>query len=141
MPKATVTIDLPDGWELAENEPREPQMGDWYWLIGWAAPKQATRHLLLSGSFIVRRIATEYINVKLRREDVKELLHYSFSGRMIKTMREACSEALSERCGAMLYRNPVSGGGYINWDGGLNNPLTDQQPCTLLAGHASEHGV
>ena len=129
MPKATVTIDMPDGWELAENEPRGPHAGEWYWMIGWAAPRQATTSLMISGSFIVRRVADQYVNVRLRREAAA---HFTTLGKFNNPhgyhdhLVDACREALRERCGQPFWERP-------SYSTVLN--------CTRDRAHAGEHGV
>ena len=124
MPKATVTIDLPDGWELAEPEPRTPNVGDWYWLIGWRTPQQAVVPFAASGSFIVRRIAEQYVNVRLRRTTAthfSEFTPFARPGGTHNELIDACREALRERCG---------------WATGIPH-----FECLMPAGHAGEHGV
>ena len=135
MPKATVTIDLPDGWELADTKMRKAKPGEYRWLPAVGKP-----YRLESASegecFIVRRIATEYVNVKLRREDAKHFATDRDDEISAVRLAAACREALSERCG-------------VKWCGLSMEPdrkcngLADHnpKPCTLPAGHAGPHGV
>ena len=107
MPKATVTIDLPEGWELAESKMRSPNVGEFIWSPGCSPIPAKSRHCLNGFEyFIVRRIATEYVNVKLRREDAEWVKTQCepLRGELPATQRpvrviEAITEALRERCG------------------------------------------
>ena len=124
MPKATVTIDLPDGWELADTKMRKAKPGEYRWLPAVGKPYRLER-ASEGECFIVRRIATEYVNVKLRREDAKHFATDRDDEISAVRLAAACREALSERCGYMLIRF------------GPNNSI----PCTRDTGHAGEHGV
>ena len=130
--KATVTIDLPDGWELADTKMRKAKPGEYRWLPAVGKP-----YRLESASegecFIVRRIATEYVNVKLRREDAAEAVRdwsVDVSGVLVERIAYACREALSERCGTAVCHNQFESCNTHN-----------HAICTLPAGHAGSHGV
>ena len=129
MPKATVTIDMPDGWELAEPEMRPPKKGEWFMYPGPGDSEvfHASIDYPITG-IIVRRIAEQYVNVRLRREDAEAMINVvrrAWEPEPTDAVIDACREALSERCGYMLIRF------------GPNNSI----PCTRDTGHAGEHGV
>ena len=133
MPKATVTIDLPDGWELADTEMRPAKRGEWKWDPSMREPIECSGNTIAPW-IIVRRIAEQYVNVRLRREDAKwvaetwpEKFRNNYSGASLWEVAAACREALSERCGA-TYRK------YFDRE-------LDLSDCLLPAGHAGEHGV
>ena len=96
MPKATVTIDLPDGWELAENTPRPIKKGEWGWWPNSGEPCQFTFDSTYSW-LIVRRIAEQYVNVRLRRTTAthfSELTPFDRPGGSHNELIDACREAL-----------------------------------------------
>ena len=154
MPKATVTIDLPDGWELADTKMRKAKPGEYRWL-----PTVGKPYRLESASegecFIVRRIAEQYVNVKLPRAYAEgRAKHCGLHRTFIQTcdtaqfqdcrVRIAYAEALSERCPGYYHANRELAGTcdrgfdyheYAHKDG------TEDFPCNLPAGHAGEHGV
>ena len=146
MPKATVTIDLPDGWELADTKMRKAKPGEYRWLPAVGKP-----YRLESASegecFILRRIADQYVNVKLPRAYAEgRAKHCGLHRTLIQTcdtaqfqdcrVRIAYAEALRERCGVKWCGLSIEPDRKCN---GLadHNP----KPCTLPAGHAGEHGV
>ena len=133
--KATVTIDLPDGWELADTKMRKAKPGEYRWLPAVGKP-----YRLESASegecFIVRRIAEQYVNVKLRRGDAEELARTNWNGPVTTRMSAACREALRERnepCPFWRHKRDNS-----RW---CNPPHDFDWRCTRDRGHAGEHGV
>ena len=135
MPKATVTIDLPDGWELAENTPRPIKKGEWGWWPDTGEPCQFTFDSTRSW-LIVRRIAEQYVNVRLRRDDAKamvKIVRRDFEPLPTDAVIDACREALRERCGAKVCNcSPVAS---------MRVMCSSSDTCTLARGHAGEHGV
>ena len=132
MPKATVTIDLPEGWELSEPEMRPGKRDEWGWWPGTREPVQFSFNSTCSW-LIVRRIADQYVNVRLRREDAEFVAiawKDSTAYNAIYRLGLACREALRERCGV----------GIAQWDSKLHAWGHTAQ-CTLPAGHAGPHGV
>lgn len=136
MPKATVTIDLPDGWELADTKMRKAKPGEYRWLPAVGKP-----YRLESASegecFILRRIADQYVNVKLRREDAETASqwphgHNDLNSRVVDACREALREQ-NEPCPFWRHERDRS-----KW---CNPPHDFDWRCTLPAGHAGEHGV
>ena len=136
MPKATVTIDLPDGWELADTKMRKAKPGEYRWL-----PTVGKPYRLESASegecFIVRRIADQYVNVRLRREDA-EIVASTWKDitghNAIYRIAAACREALRERCDRMVCPlSPRNGICACT----TRHELTQ---CTREPGHAGEHG-
>ena len=101
----------------------EQTQDEWGWWPGIREPVQFS--FASSRSWlIVRRIAEQYVNVRLRREAAA---HFTTLGKFNNPhgyhdhLVDACREALRERCGYMLFGNPI--------------------PCTRDRGHAGEHGV
>ena len=144
--KATVTIDLPDGWELADTKMRKAKPGEYRWLPAVGKP-----YRLESASegecFIVRRIADQYVNVKLRRDDAErravwcvahgdQFLHCTVDEKAECRESNACREALRERCEPCpFWRHERD---RSRW---CNPPHDFDWRCALPAGHAGEHGV
>ena len=133
--KATAMIDLPDGWELADTEIRPPRKGEWFIGANNSVCSASVDHM--TPMVIVRRIAEQYVNVRLRRKDAvwleqtwPEASRGDDSIASLWEVAAACREALSERCGAK-FDNP-------SW---VANGWRDQPSCTLPAGHAGPHGV
>ena len=154
MPKATVTIDLPDGWELADTRMRPAKSGEWKWDPSMDEPVQSSG-TTIAPWFIVRRIAGQYVNVKLPHDHVearaghctlhREYIEHCDTGKFQDCrVRIAYAEALSERCPGYYHANRELAGTcdrgfdyheYAHKDG------TEDFPCTLPAGHAGSHGV
>ena len=137
MPKATVTIDLPDGWELAESKMRSPNVGEFIWSPGCSPIPAKSRHCLNGFEyFIVRRIAEQYVNVRLRREDAEAMVNVvrrAWEPEPTDAVIDACREALRERCGAKVCNcSPVAS---------MRVMCSSSDTCTLARGHAGEHGV
>ena len=146
MPKATVTIDLPDGWELADTKMRKAKPGEYRWLPAVGKP-----YRLESASegecFIVRRIADQYVNVRLRREAAA---HFATLGKFDNPesyhdhLVNACKEAVRERCPGYYHANPELTGHCkrgFDYDYYAHKDGTEDFPCTRDPGHAGEHGV
>ena len=144
--KTQVTIDLPDGWELADSRLRTPKKGEWLIVPGESSPRQALFDWYNTPTFIVRRIATEYVNVKLRRTTAthfSELTPFDRPGGSHNELIDACREALRERCGIWAC------GGRLcsdqSPDGEVSSPhdpgLGIRVRCTRDPGHAGKHGV
>ena len=133
--KATVTIDLPDGWELADTKMRKAKPGEYRWLPAVGKP-----YRLESASegecFIVRRIAEQYVNVRLRREDAAHFAGLdTYDHQFLPTYQLilACAESLSERCETMVCGD--------EWGACRYTSHTTRRLCGLPTGHAGEHGV
>ena len=143
MPKATVTIDLPDGWELAANEMRPAKRGEWKWDPSMTEPIECIGNTIAPW-IIVRRIATEYVNVKLRREDAKHfagLETYDTQYPPIHRLILACKESLRDRCGFNKYPRCERLNSAAHADLCTEPHHYEANDCTLPAGHAGEHGV
>ena len=143
MPKATVTIDLPDGWELAEPEVRCPMKGETF-LDNDGRVQTASINYEKVKFPIVRRIADQYVNVRLRRDDAEAYAAMQWPDKINSRLTAACREALRERCPGYYHKGEAAGVGcqrgfdyqeYCHQDG------TTDFPCTLPAGHAGSHGV
>jgi hypothetical protein len=98
--KAQLTIELPDGWELAEPEVRCAHKGESYW--DWHSHGVETWSLgdpTVGRYPILRRTRSEYVNVKMLRTDAEWAgvnSHDAFAPpAWLGRMRDACREALA----------------------------------------------
>ena len=142
--KTQVTIDLPDGWELADSRLRTPKKGEWLIVPGESSPRQALFDWYNTPTFIVRRIADQYVNVRLRRDDAEAYAAMQWPDKINSRLTDACREALRERCPGYYHANRELAGTcdrgfdyheYAHKDG------TEDFKCTLPDGHAGSHGV
>ena len=135
MPKATVTINLPDGWELADTKMRPPKIGEWF--IGPAGSVMQAGVNYTTPFVIVRRIADQYVNVRLRREVAQSVVErFVADSSTVGQVTAACAEALREQnepCPFWRHEHDRS-----RW---CNPPHDFDWRCALPAGHAGEHGV
>ena len=73
--KAQLTINLPDGWELAEPELRPARKGEFYVNVNANGPRVEgawTQDVPTMGHYaILRRSRSEYVNVRMLRTDAE----------------------------------------------------------------------